>query len=116
MVACGEGQDSKVVASRLRVTPQMVGKWRARYGSLPSNSVCTARFWASGENFGDFLMLAQFSIEGASSKSGAVQVNALAQRGNGGLGFDEAPVHLNCGDSLPSALCRIRVQARRTVT
>jgi hypothetical protein len=27
----------------------------------------------SGENFGDFLMMAPFSIEGASSKSGAVQ-------------------------------------------
>jgi predicted nucleic-acid-binding protein len=33
----------------------------------------TARSWTSGENFGDFLMLAPFSIEGASSKSGAVQ-------------------------------------------
>jgi hypothetical protein len=27
----------------------------------------------SGENFGNFLMMAPFSIEGASSKSGAVQ-------------------------------------------
>jgi hypothetical protein len=33
----------------------------------------TARSWTSGENFGDFLMLAPFSIEGASSKTGAVQ-------------------------------------------
>jgi hypothetical protein len=32
----------------------------------------TARSWTSGENFGDVLMLAPFSIEGASSKSGAV--------------------------------------------
>lgn len=31
VLACGEGQDSKAVASRLRVTPQTVGKWRARY-------------------------------------------------------------------------------------
>jgi hypothetical protein len=28
----------------------------------------------SGENFGDFLMMAPFSIEGASSKSGAVHL------------------------------------------
>jgi hypothetical protein len=34
----------------------------------------TARSWTSGENFGDFLMLAPFSIEGASSKSGAVHI------------------------------------------
>ncbi|MGJ7511171.1 HAMP domain-containing protein [Variovorax sp. GT1P44] len=33
----------------------------------------TARSMTSGENFGDFLILAPFSIEGASSKSGAVQ-------------------------------------------
>ena len=33
----------------------------------------TARSATSGENFGDFLILAPFSIEGASSKSGAVQ-------------------------------------------
>jgi hypothetical protein len=33
----------------------------------------TARSITSGENFGDFLILAPFSIEGASSKSGAVQ-------------------------------------------
>jgi hypothetical protein len=32
----------------------------------------TARSWTSGENFGDFLMWAPFSIEGASSKFGAV--------------------------------------------
>jgi ribosomal protein S18 acetylase RimI-like enzyme len=32
----------------------------------------TARSWTSGENFGDFLMMAPFSIEGASSKTGAV--------------------------------------------
>jgi hypothetical protein len=32
----------------------------------------TARSITSGENFGDFLMLAPFSIEGASSKGGAV--------------------------------------------
>lgn len=34
VLACAEGQDSKVVASRLRVTPQTVGKWRARYLQL----------------------------------------------------------------------------------
>jgi hypothetical protein len=34
-----------------------------------------------GGNFGDFLMLAPFSIEGASSKSGAVH-SAIAQRRN----------------------------------
>jgi hypothetical protein len=33
----------------------------------------TARSITSGENFGDFLMLAPFSSEGASSKCGAVQ-------------------------------------------
>jgi mercuric reductase len=33
----------------------------------------TARSITSGENFGDFLMVAPFSIEGASSKDGAVQ-------------------------------------------
>jgi hypothetical protein len=32
----------------------------------------TARSITSGENFGDFLMMAPFSIEGASSKTGAV--------------------------------------------
>jgi transposase len=33
----------------------------------------TARSITSGENFGDFRILAPFSIEGASSKAGAVQ-------------------------------------------
>jgi hypothetical protein len=33
----------------------------------------TARSCTSGENFGDFLIMAPFSIEGASSKCGAVQ-------------------------------------------
>jgi transposase len=31
VLACADGQDSKVVATRRRVTPQTVGKWRARY-------------------------------------------------------------------------------------
>lgn len=31
VLACADGQDSKVVAVRQRVTPQTVGKWRARY-------------------------------------------------------------------------------------
>jgi transposase len=31
VLACADGQDSKVVAARQRVTPQTVGKWRARY-------------------------------------------------------------------------------------
>ena len=34
VLACAEGQDSKAVASRQRVTPQTVGKWRARYVEL----------------------------------------------------------------------------------
>jgi hypothetical protein len=38
----------------------------------------TARSITSGENFGDFLILAPFSIEGASSKGGAVQIDALS--------------------------------------
>jgi hypothetical protein len=40
----------------------------------------TARSITSGENFGDFLMLAPFSIEGASSNPGAVQFATLTQR------------------------------------
>jgi hypothetical protein len=39
----------------------------------------TARSITSGENFGDFLMLAPFSIEGASSKTGAVQDSKTAE-------------------------------------
>lgn len=31
VLACADGQDSKAVAARQRVTPQTVGKWRARY-------------------------------------------------------------------------------------
>jgi transposase len=31
VLACADGQDSKAVAVRQRVTPQTVGKWRARY-------------------------------------------------------------------------------------
>jgi transposase len=31
VLACADGQDSKAVATRQRVTPQTVGKWRARY-------------------------------------------------------------------------------------
>ena len=31
VLACAEGQDSKVVAARQRVTPQTVSKWRGRY-------------------------------------------------------------------------------------
>src|SRR4051812_45691103 len=42
------------------------------YWSLASKTMRTARSTTSGENFGDFLMSAPFSIEGASSKSGAV--------------------------------------------
>jgi len=39
---------------------------------LASKTMRTARSITSGENFGDFLILAPFSREGASSKSGAV--------------------------------------------
>ena len=31
VLACAEGVDSKIVASRQRVTPQTVSKWRARF-------------------------------------------------------------------------------------
>lgn len=31
VLACAGGQDSKLVASRQRVPPQTVGKWRARF-------------------------------------------------------------------------------------
>jgi hypothetical protein len=31
VLACADGQDSKVVAVRQPVTPQTVGKWRARF-------------------------------------------------------------------------------------
>jgi hypothetical protein len=50
----------------------------------------TARSITSGENFGDFLMVAPFSIEGASSKDGAVQKRYggyAAGLATGGLGF-----------------------------
>jgi hypothetical protein len=40
----------------------------------------TARSITSGENFGDFLIRAPFSIEGASSNSGAVQIDARCHR------------------------------------
>src|SRR5438552_11948561 len=59
------------------------------YWSLPSKTMRTARSCTSGENFGDFLMLAPFSIEGASSKSGAVQVDEL-----GYLPFEANAAHL----------------------
>lgn len=39
---------------------------------LCSCTMCTARSRISGENFGDFLILAPFSSEGASAKPGAV--------------------------------------------
>ena len=42
------------------------------YWSLASNTMRIARSITSTENFGDFLMLAPFSIEGASSKPGAI--------------------------------------------
>ena len=42
------------------------------YWSLASTPMRTARSKTSGENFGDFLIMAPFSIDGASSKSGAV--------------------------------------------
>ena len=38
----------------------------------------TARSRISGENFGDFLILAPFSSEGASAKPGAVQIHENA--------------------------------------
>src|ERR1019366_7491655 len=31
VLVCADGQDSKAVAALQRVTPQTVGKWRARY-------------------------------------------------------------------------------------
>jgi transposase len=31
VLACAEGADNKLVASRQRVTPQTVSKWRARF-------------------------------------------------------------------------------------
>jgi len=43
---------------------------------LASKTMRTARSITSGENFGDFLILAPFSREGASSKSGAVHCNS----------------------------------------
>jgi hypothetical protein len=45
----------------------------------------TARSITSGENFGDFLIMAPFSIEGASSKAGAVQGAAERIPLNGGI-------------------------------
>jgi hypothetical protein len=48
---------------------------------LASNTIRTARSITSGENFGDFLIMAPFSIEGASSNCGAVHI--------GGWPFDE---------------------------
>src|SRR5438552_15148628 len=44
------------------------------YWSLASKTMRTARSCTSGENFGDFLILAPFPIEGASSIPGAVHV------------------------------------------
>src|SRR5438552_18973292 len=43
------------------------------YWSLTSQTMRTARSCTSGANFGDFLISAPYSIEGASSKPGAVQ-------------------------------------------
>jgi hypothetical protein len=43
------------------------------YWSLASRTMRTARSITSGENFGDFRILAPLSIEGASSRAGAVQ-------------------------------------------
>ena len=34
VLACAEGHDNRAVAARLRVTPQMVSKWRARFVEL----------------------------------------------------------------------------------
>ena len=34
VLACADGHDNKAVAARLRVTPQMVSKWRARFVEL----------------------------------------------------------------------------------
>ncbi len=42
------------------------------YWSLSSKTIRIARSITSGENFGEFLILAPFSIEGASSRTGAV--------------------------------------------
>jgi hypothetical protein len=47
------------------------------YWSLASKTMRTARSITSGEYFGDFLMLAPFSIEGASSKAGAVHFSTM---------------------------------------
>jgi hypothetical protein len=57
----------------------------------------TARSITSGENFGDFLILAPFSIERASSNSGAVQVNqrVVADLGRVGGNLNQLAHHLN---------------------
>jgi hypothetical protein len=47
------------------------------YWSLASNTIRTARSITSGENFGDFLIMAPFSIEGASSNCGAVHITGI---------------------------------------
>jgi hypothetical protein len=57
----------------------------------------TACSCTSGENFGDLLMLAPFSIEGASSKAGAVQFDL-----DDG---EETVCFLNIG-----AVCKIKTQ------
>jgi len=50
------------------------------YWSLASKTMRTARSTTTGENYRDFLMFAPFSIEGASSKSGAVHVGSSRER------------------------------------
>ena len=53
------------------------------YWSLASKTMRTARSITSGENFGDFLIMAPFSIDGASSKCGAVQFRTIIEPAEG---------------------------------
>ncbi len=74
------GLPAETGVQQAREYAEMLGL-KFAYWSLASKTMRTARSITSGENFGDFLMLAPFSIVGASSESGAVHPDSLDQAG-----------------------------------
>lgn len=106
--------DNERMANNVSISYMVDPRFQAcAYWSLASKTMRTARAITSGERFGDFLIMAPFSIEGALLESGGVQsVPSAAGPRVPGYGFDRQL----CGDEIRGRGCLLRVDRRPTRT